>query len=140
MPWNGTTGKKGKGKALVPPVLKPVDSEPAQKEVDKTTNVKPKKKKNCNGIYRAAEGRNHQLPHVVDIYQLRSHRGSIVIEIAQNIHQTIVTHPSRAHQSLMLVSERIGMYRNRSWTLIVMITSDRNGIANSIVILLSDRM
>ena len=66
MPPKGSRGKKGKGKALVPPVLEPVDSEPAQEEVDKTTNVKPKKK-NLNGIYRAAEGRDHQLPHVVDV-------------------------------------------------------------------------
>ena len=44
------------------------------------------------------------------LYQSRSHRGSIVIEMAQNIHSTIVTHRNRAHQSLMLVSERIGMY------------------------------
>ena len=45
MQQKGSKGKKGKGKALVPPVLEPVDSEPAQEEVDKTTNVKPKKKK-----------------------------------------------------------------------------------------------
>ena len=30
---------------LVPLVLEPVNSEPAQEEVDKTTNVNPKKKK-----------------------------------------------------------------------------------------------
>ena len=38
MPPKGSKGKKGKGKALPPP-------EPAQEEVDKTTNVKAKKKK-----------------------------------------------------------------------------------------------
>ena len=45
------------------------------------------------------------------IYQTRSHNGSIVIEIAQNIHPTIETHRNRGHQSLMLVSERISTYR-----------------------------
>ena len=44
------------------------------------------------------------------IHQSRSHRGSIVIEIAQNIHPTIVTYRNRAYQSLMLVSECIGTY------------------------------
>ena len=39
MPPKGSKGKKGKGKALVPLVLEPVDSEPAQEEVDQTTNV-----------------------------------------------------------------------------------------------------
>ena len=41
-PQKGSKGKKGKGKALVPPVVEPVYAEPAQEEVDKTTNVKPK--------------------------------------------------------------------------------------------------
>ena len=41
----GLKRKKGKGKALVPPVLEPVDSELAQEKVDKATNVKHKKKK-----------------------------------------------------------------------------------------------
>ena len=45
MPPKGYKGKKGEGKALVPQVLEPVNSEPAQLEVDNTTNVKPKKKK-----------------------------------------------------------------------------------------------
>ena len=45
MPPNGSKGKKGKGKALPPPVLEPPQPQPAQKEVDKTTNVKTKKKK-----------------------------------------------------------------------------------------------
>ena len=65
MPPMGSKGNKGKGKALVPPELEPVDSEPAQEEVDKTTNVKPKKKKIVMAF--TAEGRNRQLPHVVDI-------------------------------------------------------------------------
>ena len=50
MPPKRSKGKKGKGKALVPPVLEPVDSEPAYEEVDKTTNVKPKKKKNVRHL------------------------------------------------------------------------------------------
>ena len=45
MPPKGSKGKKGKGKALPPPVLEPPQLESAQKEVDKTTNVKAKKKK-----------------------------------------------------------------------------------------------
>ena len=45
MPPKGSKGKKGKGKALPPTVLEPPQVEPAQKEVDKTTNVKAKKKK-----------------------------------------------------------------------------------------------
>ena len=44
-PPKGSKGKKGKGKVLVPLVLEPVNSEPDQEEVDKTTNVNPKKKK-----------------------------------------------------------------------------------------------
>ena len=44
MPPKGSKGKKGKVKALPPPVLEPPQLEPAQKEVDKTTNVKAKKK------------------------------------------------------------------------------------------------
>ena len=45
MPPKGSKGKKGKGKALPRPVLDPVQLEPAKEEVDRTTNVKAKKKK-----------------------------------------------------------------------------------------------
>ena len=45
MPPKDSKGKKGKGKAWPPPVLEPPQLQPAQKEVDKTTNVKAKKKK-----------------------------------------------------------------------------------------------
>ena len=45
MPPKGSKGKKEKGKALPRPVLDPVQLEPAKEEVDRTTNVKAKKKK-----------------------------------------------------------------------------------------------
>ena len=104
MPPKRSKSKKGKGK------VEPVDSEPAQEEVDKTTNVKPKNKINAMAFT------EQQKEEIIDflmllIYQSRSHRGSIVIEITQNIHSTIVTHRNRAHQSLELVAERIGTYR-----------------------------
>ena len=60
---------------------------------------------------------------------------SIVITIAQNFLSPIVTYRSIAHRFFMLVSERICTYQfvNKSFTMIVLIVSDRNGIANSIV-------
>ena len=40
MPPKGSKDKKGKGKALPPPVLEPPQLEPAQEEVNKTASVK----------------------------------------------------------------------------------------------------
>ena len=124
MPPKHSKGKKGKGKALVPPVLEPVDSEPAQEEVDKTTNVKPKKKTNSNGTYRAAEGRNPRLPHVVDI--------PVAVSSWLNRDRNRSKHPSNnrntSQQSASVLDARSRTHRhvscrNISWTLILMIVS-----------------
>ena len=127
MPPKGSKGKKGKGKALPLTVLEPPKLEPAQKEVDKTTNVKGKKKKVVTTF-------NEQLKEEIieflwqneilyskrlvgfrDVNKKYTRRGpvvsQIVITIAQNFLSPIVTYCNKAHRFFMLVSERICTYQ-----------------------------
>ena len=110
MPPKGSKGKKGKGKALVPPVLEPVDSKPAQQEADKATYVKPKKKKNHDDIYRAAEGRNHQLPHVVD----KPVTVTLWVNRDRNYSKYISNNHNTSQQSTSVLDVRIRMHRHVS--------------------------
>ena len=94
--------------------------------------------KSRKGIYRAAEGRNRQLPHVVDI--------PVAVSPWLNRDRNRSKHPSNnrntSQQRAPVLDACIRTHQhischNGSWTLIVMIASDRNGIVNSIMILLS---
>ena len=157
MPPKGFKGKKGKGKALPPPVLEPPQLEPAQKEVDKTTNVKAKKKKvvtifdeqvkekimSSSGRMRSYIANGLWLQRFQqEICPSRSSRGS-----NRDHHRSKFPFTNRnlSQQSAWVLYACIRTLlhvpvRNKSFTMIVIIVSDCNGIANSIVTILSERM
>ena len=108
-------------------MLEPHQLEPAQKEVDKTTNVKGKKKKVVTTFNEQQKEEiieflwqneilySKSLAGFKDVNKKYARRGpvvaQIVITIAQNFLSPVVTYRSKAHQIFMLVSEHIYTYQ-----------------------------
>ena len=138
-------------------MLEPPQLQPAQKEVGKTTNVKAKKKNVvttfkehkrkksssssgrmrfyiANGL-RASKMSTRNTPVAVQSWLNRDHHCSKFPFTIRNLsqHSASVLHARiRTHLHVPV--------RNKSFTMIVIIVSDRNGIANSIVTILSECM
>ena len=123
------------------PVLEPPQLQPAQKEVDKTTNVKARKKKVVTTFNEQQKEEiieflwqneilySKRLAGFKDVNKKYARRGPVVaqimITIAQNFHSPIVTYRNKAHRFFMLVSERIlhVPVRNKSFAMIVIMES-----------------
>ena len=107
---DASKGKKGESNALPFPMLEPPQLEPAQKEVDKTTNVKAKKKKAATTF--SEQQKDAGFKDVNKEYALHGPVvAHIVITIALNFHSPIVTYHNKAHRFFMLVSDCICTYQ-----------------------------